>query len=38
MQTMKKHAKLPSMHIDNCGVDLGELHMIWTFMVMGSDH
>ena len=33
---MKKHAKLPSMHIDNCWVDLGERHMILT--VHGSDH
>ena len=35
-QTMKKHAKLPSMHIDHCCVDLGELYMILT--VHGSDH
>ena len=27
---MKKHAKLPSMHIDQCCVELGELYMIWT--------
>ena len=33
---MKKHAKLPSMHIDHCCVDLGELYMILT--VHGSDH
>ena len=33
---MKKHAKLPSMHINNCWVDLGELYMILT--VHGSDH
>ena len=35
-QTMKKHAKSPSMHIDHCCVDLGELYMILT--VHGSDH
>ena len=33
---MKKHAKLHSMHIDHCCVDLGELSMILT--VHGSDH
>ena len=33
---MKKHAKLPSMHIDNFQVDLGELYIILT--VHGSDH
>ena len=33
---MKKHAKLLSMHIDHCYVDLGELYMILT--VHGSDH
>ena len=32
---MKKYAKLPSMHIDNCLVDLGEFFMILT--VHGSD-
>ena len=36
MQTMNRHAKLPSMHIDNCLVNLGELCMILT--VHGSDH
>ena len=33
---MKKRAKLPSMHIDHCCVDLGELYMILT--VHDSDH
>ena len=32
---MKKYAKLPSMHIDNCLVDLGEFYIILT--VHGSD-
>ena len=27
---MKKYAKLPSMHIDNCLVDLAEFYMILT--------
>ena len=33
---MKKHAKLPRMHIDNFWVDLGELYIILT--VHGSNH
>ena len=33
---MKKYAKLPSMHIDYCLVDLGEFYMILT--VHGSDN
>ena len=33
---MNRHAKLPSMHIDNCWFNLGELCMILT--VHGSDH
>ena len=33
---MKKYAKLPSMHIDNCLVDLGEFYMI--LIVHGSDN
>ena len=33
---MNRHEKLPSMHIDNCCVNLGELYMILT--VHGSDH
>ena len=32
----EKHAKLPSMHIDHCCVDLDELYMILT--VHGSDN
>ena len=36
MQTMNRHAKLPSMHIDNCLVNLGKLYMILT--AHGSDH
>ena len=36
LQTMNRPAKLPSMHIDNCWVDLCELYMIVT--VHGSDH
>ena len=27
---MKKYAKLPTMHIDNCLVDLGEFYMSLT--------
>ena len=30
---MKKYAKIPSMHIDNCLVDLGEFYMILTVHV-----
>ena len=30
---MNRHAKLPSMHIDNCQDDLGELYMILTVHV-----
>ena len=33
---MKKYAKLPSMHTDNCLVDLDEFYMILT--VHGSDN
>ena len=33
---MKKYAKLPRIHINNCLVDLGEFYMILT--VHGSDN
>ena len=35
---MKKYAKLPSMHIDNCLVDLGEFHNNYVLTVHGSDN